>query len=101
MVPLFGVGVPVLPTRERRVPGGQVDEPHLGADVALLCVPHKVAMDYVPALLNVGLKHAFQNAKADPLQFAVAREVFKNLERVTDAFEDVANQIDGIVIDHA
>jgi uncharacterized protein Yka (UPF0111/DUF47 family) len=49
----------------------------------------------------VGLKRAFQTARADPLQFAVAREVFKNLERVTDAFEDVANQIDGIVIDHA
>lgn len=49
----------------------------------------------------IGLRHAFQNARADPLQFAVAREVFKNLERVTDAFEDVANEIDGIVIDHA
>jgi predicted phosphate transport protein (TIGR00153 family) len=49
----------------------------------------------------VGLKRAFQTARADPLQFAVAREVFKNLERVADAFEDVANQIDGIVIDHA
>lgn len=48
-----------------------------------------------------GLKRAFQEATADPLQFAVAREVFKNLERVTDAFEDVANEIDGIVIDHA
>lgn len=48
-----------------------------------------------------GLRRAFQTARADPLQFAVAREVFKNLERVTDAFEDVANQIDGIVIDHA
>ena len=49
-----------------------------------------------------GLKKAFQEvAKTSPLQFAVAREVFKNLERVTDAFEDVANQIDGIVIDHA
>ena len=48
-----------------------------------------------------GLKRAFQTARADPLQFAAAREVFKNLERVTDAFEDVANQIDGIVIDHA
>lgn len=49
-----------------------------------------------------GLKKAFQEvAKTGPLQFAVAREVFKNLERVTDAFEDVANQIDGIVIDHA
>jgi uncharacterized protein len=49
----------------------------------------------------VGLERAFHTASADPLQFAVAREVFKNLERVTDAFEDVANEIDGIVIDHA
>ena len=48
-----------------------------------------------------GLRLAFQHARADPLQFAVAREIFKNLERVTDEFEDVANQIDGIVIDHA
>ena len=48
-----------------------------------------------------GLRQAFQSARTDPLQFAVAREVFKNLERVTDEFEDVANQIDGIVIDHA
>jgi predicted phosphate transport protein (TIGR00153 family) len=49
-----------------------------------------------------GLKRAFQEVSTiGPLQFAVAREVFKNLERVTDAFEDVANQIDGLVIDHA
>jgi uncharacterized protein len=48
-----------------------------------------------------GLKAAFQSAKANPLQFAVSREVFKNLEKVMDAFEDVANEIDGIVIDHA
>jgi uncharacterized protein Yka (UPF0111/DUF47 family) len=49
-----------------------------------------------------GLKRTFQEfSKTDPMQFAVTREVFKNLERVTDAFEDVANEIDGIVIDHA
>jgi predicted phosphate transport protein (TIGR00153 family) len=48
-----------------------------------------------------GLRRAFQSARSDPLQFAVAREVFKNLERVADAFEDVANEIDGIVIDHS
>jgi uncharacterized protein Yka (UPF0111/DUF47 family) len=49
-----------------------------------------------------GLKRAFQQVQEiGTLQFAVAREVFKNLERVTDSFEDVANQIDGIVIDHA
>ena len=48
-----------------------------------------------------GLKQAFQHARQDTLRFAVDREVFKTLERVTDAFEDVANEIDGIVIDHA
>src|SRR4051794_276249 len=48
-----------------------------------------------------GLKNAFKTARTDPLQFAVAREVFKNLEKVMDAFEDVANEIDGIVIDHS
>ena len=31
----------------------------------------------------------------------VDREVYKHLERITDAFEDVADQIDGIVIEHA
>lgn len=49
----------------------------------------------------VGLRRAFQDARKDPLQFAVTREILRHLERVTDAFEDVANQIDGIVIDHA
>jgi hypothetical protein len=48
-----------------------------------------------------GLKRAFQSARDNPLQFAVAREVYKNLERVMDEFEDIANEIDGIVIDHA
>jgi len=49
-----------------------------------------------------GLKKAFQqHSKTSPMQFIVAREIYKHLERITDAFEDVANEIDGIVIDHA
>jgi uncharacterized protein Yka (UPF0111/DUF47 family) len=48
-----------------------------------------------------GLKRAFESAAAHPLQFAAARDVFRNLERVMDSFEDVANEIDGLVIDHA
>jgi uncharacterized protein len=49
-----------------------------------------------------GLKAAFQEySKSSSMQFAITREVFKHLERVTDAFEDVANEIDGIVIDHS
>ena len=48
-----------------------------------------------------GLKKAFQEHPDEPMQFIVAREIYKHLERITDAFEDVANEIDGIVIDHA
>jgi predicted phosphate transport protein (TIGR00153 family) len=49
-----------------------------------------------------GLKKVFQRyGAADTLKFLVAREIDKHLERIVDAFEDVANEIDGIVIDHA
>ena len=49
-----------------------------------------------------GLKQAFEAPRAgDAIQFVVQREIFKHLERIVDAFEDVANVIDGIVIDHA
>ena len=48
-----------------------------------------------------GLKRAFQAQSDKPIQFMVSREIYKHLERITDAFEDVANEIDGIVIDHA
>lgn len=49
-----------------------------------------------------GLKKAFQRDGADgTLKFIVARDIYKHLERITDSFEDVANEIDGIVIDHA
>jgi uncharacterized protein Yka (UPF0111/DUF47 family) len=48
-----------------------------------------------------GLKRAFQQNSDRPMQFIIAREIYKHLERITDAFEDVANEIDGIVIDHA
>ncbi|WP_166039448.1 DUF47 family protein [Sphingosinicella sp. YJ22] len=49
-----------------------------------------------------GLKRAFQSYGAtDTLRFIVAREIYKHLERIADSFEDVANEIDGIVIDHS
>ena len=51
---------------------------------------------------SAGLKKAFQaHRKGDAIQFVVQREIFKHLERIVDAFEDVANVIDGIVIDHS
>jgi predicted phosphate transport protein (TIGR00153 family) len=49
-----------------------------------------------------GLKKAFQlYGASDTLRFIVSREIYKHLERITDSFEDVANEIDGLVIDHS
>lgn len=56
----------------------------------------------VDVLHDTGMKAAFQAQKTtpDPLAFIVKREIYKHLERVADAFEDVANEIDSLVIDH-
>ena len=48
-----------------------------------------------------GLKRIYkQIGKKDPLQFFVRQEMFKRLERVVDRFEDVANRISGVLIEH-
>ena len=49
-----------------------------------------------------GLKRVFKADKGgDALHFIVRQEMFRRLERVVDRFEDIANEIDGLVIDHA
>ncbi len=49
-----------------------------------------------------GLKALFRaHGQSNTLRFIVAREIYSHLERVVDRFEDVANEIDGLVIDHA
>jgi len=51
---------------------------------------------------RAGLKSAFRKfGPTDPMGFIVRREIFNHLERIVDAIEDVANEIDGIVIEHA
>jgi len=51
---------------------------------------------------DAGIRKAFKAASAaDTMGFIVRREIYKHLERIVDALEDVANEIDGIVIDHA
>ena len=51
---------------------------------------------------SAGVKKAFEaHRNGDAIQFVVQREIYKHLERICDAFEDVANVIDGIVIDHS
>jgi len=56
----------------------------------------------VDVLHDTGMKNAFQaqKKKSDPLAFMVTRETYKNLERIADAFEDVANEVYSLVIDH-
>jgi predicted phosphate transport protein (TIGR00153 family) len=50
-----------------------------------------------------GLKATFAAArgKNDAFNFLIAREIYKHLERVADAFEDVANEIDALAVDYA
>ena len=49
-----------------------------------------------------GIKALFHtHRESQPLNFVVGREIFSHLERVLDRLEDVADEIQGIVIDHA
>lgn len=49
-----------------------------------------------------GLKTLFQtHGRERPMDFIVGREIFSHVERVLDRLEDVADEIQGIVIDHA
>lgn len=50
---------------------------------------------------ETGLSHLFDSHQDDFMGFVVNREIFSHLERVMDRLEDVANDISGIVIDHA
>lgn len=49
-----------------------------------------------------GLKALFaEKGHADPMSFMIGREIYGKLEKVVDKFEDVANEIQGLVLDHA
>ena len=48
-----------------------------------------------------GLKKLYQKAKAgDPMEFVRGNEIYDHLEESVDRFDDVANEIQGIVIEH-
>ena len=51
---------------------------------------------------DAGLRRLFkEHGATNTIHFMIARELYSHLERVVDRFEDVANEIDGLVIDHA
>ena len=48
-----------------------------------------------------GLKALYQRSKAgDPMEFVRGDEIYDHLEKSVDRFDDVANQIQGVVIEH-
>ena len=51
---------------------------------------------------DAGLKILYQRHRdGNAMGYIVGREIYSHLEKVLDRFEDVANEISGIVIDHA
>jgi len=52
-------------------------------------------------LHDEGLKGLFKAySKTDPMAYVIGREIYGELEKVVDRFEDVANEISGIVIEN-
>lgn len=52
-------------------------------------------------LHDVGLRELYHTkSKSDPMAFFVGNEVYDHLEKVVDRFDDVANVMHGIVIEH-
>ena len=50
---------------------------------------------------DAGMKALFlAHRQSDPMGFIVGAEIYDHLEKVVDRFEDVANGIAGVLIEH-
>ncbi|WP_424362366.1 DUF47 domain-containing protein [Methylocystis parvus] len=57
--------------------------------------------DEADAIHDEGLKELFRaHRTSDPMAFVVGAEIYGHLEKVVDGFEDIANRVTGIVIEH-
>ncbi len=57
--------------------------------------------DEADAIYDQGLKSLFnEHRRSDPMAYIVGAELYGHLEKVVDGFEDVANRVSGIVIEH-
>ncbi|HST91444.1 MAG TPA: DUF47 domain-containing protein [Brevundimonas sp.] len=53
------------------------------------------------ALYDAGMKALFEaHRHSDPMGFITGAEVYDHLEKVVDRFEDVANRINGVLVEH-
>ncbi len=51
-------------------------------------------------LHDLGLKELYETSTSNPMAFITGSEVYDHLEKVVDRFDDVANEIHGVVIEH-
>lgn len=49
---------------------------------------------------EAGLKKLLGAGRQDPMSFIIGAEIYEHLEKVPDRFEDVANRVSGLVIEH-
>ena len=57
--------------------------------------------DQSDALYDAGVQALYRGpASADPMAYIVGAEIYDHLEKVVDRFEDVANQISSVLIEH-
>jgi uncharacterized protein len=56
--------------------------------------------DQADDLHDAGVKALFQRRNGDPMEFITANEVYAHLEKTIDRFEDVANELQAVVIEH-
>jgi uncharacterized protein len=50
-------------------------------------------------VFDAGMKSLFQRSQKRPMDFIVGAEIYDHLEKVADRFDDVANEINSIVIE--
>jgi predicted phosphate transport protein (TIGR00153 family) len=76
----------------------------LGANVPrLTAIAEEItrAEERSDALHEQGLKDLFRrHASTDPMAFMIGNEIYGQLEKVVDRFEDVADEISGIVVEN-
>jgi predicted phosphate transport protein (TIGR00153 family) len=57
--------------------------------------------DQSDALYDAGIQALYRGpARKDPMAYIVGAEIYDHLEKVVDRFEDVANQISSVLIEH-
>ncbi len=56
--------------------------------------------DQADAIHDRGLKALLHERQKDPMGFIIGREIYSQLEKVVDRFEDVAKRFSGILIEH-